>query len=708
MADPKATDVLEAPIVSGAKDVDDQQLTSSLVDYLQHYTPPAPNITKDILSGRYKVEVNSPLPELNTKTARAYVAVDLMDSNKSMYALVCQHGTVQRHRAIQLLKGIEHPNLITLVVSGIVTLSQPDEERFVLFYIRPKGQKLSELLANLKSQLNENFISKNILGPVISAIGQLAELGLAHGAIRPDNIFYGEYPVLGDCASEPCGYSQPFYFETIDRMQTAPSAKGEGNIAQDYYALAILTLYLLYGPNHFSGFTQESLTRRILREGVYATLLRNKEPPELYSDLLRGLLSGNINERWNYRNLKQWIDGKRSNIMLPSQQTESLRPFEFAGTQCSTKKELAHVLYTNWTLTHEMMRTDQLIQWVTISLRSKELAEALKKIKRVLQETNIKNEVQASEQLMRMLLLFDPNGPIRLNNLCFNLDGIDALYIDLYNNKATNELRMLNKFIEHSMSNHWTDIQISGPDYVMPEPINAISLKLDRVRLFIRSTGYGFGNERTIYELNPEMPCLSPLFHNKHAGTVLAVLTHLDRMAPRLYKEQDPIDTHIAAFIANRLGVIHDIKLHELIPHPSLATNSTMLALRLISMAQSKCGDAKFPGLCHWLALRIIPTFSIIKSRSLRSRLKALMLERAKTGYTQLMAELVIHSNYATVDVSGFGRAAQTYQYNIARIEHYRKEEVVEQHSVHLGHMIAMFFTYAVFILALYKSWWLK
>jgi len=707
MAEAQAKNLVETPPVSTANDADDQPLAAALIDYLQRYTPPEPP-TKDVVAGRYRVDTASPLSDYNTKTATAYSAVDLMDGSKSLFALVCQHGTVQRQRALQMLRSIEHPHLLTLCAADVVHLTQLDEQRFVLIYIRPPGQKLSTLLASTSGALNESFISKNILGPIISAIGQMAELGIPHGSIRPDNIYYKDYPVLGDCISEPCGYSQPFYFESIERLQTSPAGQGEGNISQDYYALAILTLYMLYGPNHFNGLSEEMLTRRILHEGAYNTLLRNREPPEAFNDLLRGLLSGNINERWNFRNLKQWIDGKRSNIMLPTLPSESLRPFEFAGTQCSTKKELAHVLYKNWPLMQEMMHTDQLIQWVTVSLRNKELAETLKRIKRVVIETSVKNEIQISEQLMRMLLLFDPAGPIRINNLCFNLDGIHSLYVELYNNKAINELKLLNKFIEHSMSNHWMDMQSYSQDSAMPESINATNLKLDRLRLFIRNTGPGFGNERTIYELNPEMPCLSPLFYKRHADNVLAVLTYLDRMASRLFKEQDPLDPHIAAFIANRLGVLHDIKLHELIPHPSLATDSSMLALKLISMAQSKCGDVQFPGLCHWLALRILPRLNIIKSKSLRSRLKALMVERAKTGYTQLMAELVLHSNYPTIDLSGFGRASQTYRHNIEMMAHYRKEEVIESHSVRLGHMVATFFAYLVFILAIYKSWGMK
>ena len=690
------------------KAADHAPLVNALNDFLKQYAPPPSHVTRDVLNGRYRIDRTNPLPEFDTKTARAFAATDLMHSDKKLFALVCRQGTVQRHYALQALKGIEHPNLLTLCAAGPLALSQPEEERFVIFYLRPAGRKLSELRASTKGPISDTFITKNILGPIILAIGRLAELGIAHGGIRPDNIFFGDTPVLGDCLSEPCGFSQPYYFEPLDRMQTPPYAKGEGSVTQDYYALATLTLYMLYGQDHLASFSQEVLIRRVLREGAYAALLRNKEPPELFSDLLRGLLSGNINDRWNFRNLKQWIDGKRSNIMLPAAPAEALRPFEFAGTEANSRRELAYLFCQHWPLVTELMQTDRLMQWVLTSLRNKDLAETLKRIRANIVDTKKNNDIQISEQLLRLALLLDPFGPIRINTLCFHLDGLDSLCAELSANKAQADLRLLTKFIEHSMWSYWQEHQNTGPDYVMPISINNILLKLDRLRLFIRNTGYGFGTERMLYEFNPEMPCQSPLLANQYINTLPALLKQLDRLAPSLSRDQDPIDPHIAAFIANRLGILHEIKLPELIPHPSLATDRAILALRLISMAQDRCGDLALPGLSQWLAIRVLPSLDILRSKTLQERVKALLVERAKTGYTQYMAQVVIHSNYAIADVSGLGRAIQTYHHNIERMAFYRSEGTIDRYSTLLGYGMAKFLAYSAFILVLYMTWSFK
>ncbi len=139
----------------------------------------------------------------------------------------------------------------------LVDLSRPEEERFVIFYERPQGKKLSELLAQNQHPMNLQFLCDRIIAPLAAAINQFGELDITHGAINPDNIYFDDIAVLGPCVSEPCGYSQPFYCEPLERMQALPAAKGEGSTGQDYYALAITVLHAMHGSSHFAHFTPE-------------------------------------------------------------------------------------------------------------------------------------------------------------------------------------------------------------------------------------------------------------------------------------------------------------------------------------------------------------------------------------------------------------------------------------------------------------------
>ena len=684
--------------VSESKSVAPQ--ISSLNDFLKHYSPAHIEPARDTLDGRWHIELASRLPEFDTRTARAYAATDLLYSQKKLYALVCHPGTYQRHRLIATLKVLRHPNLITLLAAGAVELSQPSEERFVLFYERPAGKKLSELLAETKSELNEAFLIKNIISPIASAIHALSERDLTHGRINLDNIYYHDGPILGECISEPCGYSQPFFYETLERMQALPAAKGEGTSSQDYYALAVLVLHLLYGAGHFAGWNQEMLIRAILRDGNYTALLRDKEHSGPIEEFFRGLLVLNAKDRWDYTHLQQWGDGKRFNVLVPAIVPEAVRPFEHGNIQANTRRELAHVLYGHWAQLPDILSGIQLVQWISVSLRNKTLSEGVNRINASLKDISTKNSIQAGEQFMRLLMLFDPEGPIRISPLAMHVDGMDSLYAELAQKQSENDLQLMAKFIELNMINYWhaSRKEIEQSPTVT---VNNLLTKLDRLRISIRNTTLGFGLERILYDLNPEMPCLSPLMANYHVTSLQALLKRLDHLAPRLASGQDPIDRHIAAFVASKLNMQHEIKLHELAALPALSANRSMFALKLLAQAQQRSIDTPLPGLTHWIGVRILPALETLRSRTLRKTLISMLMDRIETGSLPYISEMMIDSNYAVADHDGYGRAVRTYSANTVEIAALRRNEGIEEKSAQLGYSIAKILASAAFVLTL-------
>ena len=690
----------EAGDQAGAELKHDAQAAARLNDYLRSYTPPAGESRQNVLQGRYQVDLNAPLPEFDSPSARAYAASDLAEPTRTLFAQVCQPGSIQRHRVIQALKSINHPHITQLVAAGVLELSKPEEERFVIFFVRPAGKKLSEMLAQQRGYINQQLLSERIIAPIASAIHQFDELGISHGLINPDNIYFSDHAVVGPCVAEPCGFSQLIPYEPVERLQALPNGKGEGSTAHDVYALAALTLYIIHGPKYFAELTREHHILDILREGVYNAMMRHIEVPEIFYDFFRGIFCQNPEDRWDYRHLKPWLDGKRFNVLPPPAPAEAIRPFEFGEMQALTRGELAHTLAQNWEKAIEPLASGKVTQWVTVSLRSKEVAESVTRVSRSIAEIGNRNELQLLEQLMRLSVALDPNGPIRIHDLAFHLDGIDTLVADFYSHKAHQELQMIAKFIEFNMGSYWLDQHRKSGDYEMPPILNAISIKLDRLRTTIRSPGFGFGLERMLYDLNPDMPCLSPLFTGMHVTGLPALLQHLDSLAPSMAKNEDPIDRHIAAFIASKLSIQHEIRLHELAATPSLATHRALLALHLLSLAQQKVANLQLPGLTHWVALRILPVLDTIHSRTLRQRLKALLVDQAAAGYTQLLADVFVNTDYATADQQGFNQAWRLYQTNAAQIDSYRKGTLIDERSARVGYAIAKMIAYVALLLS--------
>ena len=70
------------------------------------------------------------------------------------------------------------------------------------------------------------------------------------------------------------------------------------------------------------------------------------------------------------------------------------------------------------------------------------------------------------------------------------------------------------------------------------------------------------------------------------------------------------------------------------------------------------------------------------------------MIEKAQSGYTQMLANMLVESNYASVDRDGFQRAMDTYEDNAARIEGYRKGMGIDEQSLRIGFAIAKLLAY--------------
>jgi len=681
----------------------DVQSVAKLQEFLHSYRPPS-DVKRDHLGEHFRIELNQPLAEFESKNARAYIASDLTNPARRLFAHVCLPGTAQRYRAIAELKSLMHPGLTQIVACGPVELSQPLEERLVIIYERPDGIKLSELLQKNPDLRNQNFLCTNIIGPLIAAINQLGELGLSHGSINHNTIYIQNMAMLAPAVAEPCGYSQMYYYDTLERMQCLPSGKGEGTTAHDYYALAVLSLYVLHGPEYFANFTPERLPYRILQEGIYNTFLPNEDAPEMFFDFFRGIFCENSVDRWDYGYIRPWLDGKRYNVLPPPSPVETARPFEYADISADTRRQISYALTKNWDKIPEVLQSGKLSHWVAISLRNRELTESIARIANSVAEINSKNEIQLNEQFMRAILILDPHAPIHLGKITFNIDGIDTLYAELYLSKSQ-ELASIIKYIEFNMSNFWLDQQRKNPEYEPPPLYSLMLTKLDRVRAFIRNNSMGFGPERTLYELNPDMACQSPLLGGSYIATLPALLKRLDQLAPSMSKESDPLDRHIAAFITSKLGIQHELHINELSANPTLASNRSILSLYLLSMVHDKVGVTfKYPGLTHWLGARILPLLEDIHSRTLRQKIKNLLMDKARLGRLTSLADLVINNDYATADRNGFNQAWNKYHANAIKIEQYRSEALIDKQSMRVGFSFAKTIAYIALLISIITS----
>lgn len=678
-----------------------EQSLAKTAEFLREYAAPASETKPNTLNDQYQVDPASPLPQFNVNGARAFAATDLQD-NKSIYALVCEPGTLQRHTTINQLLGVRHPHICSLVAAGIVQLSQPAEERFVVFYERVKGVKLSTMLAQTRGKIPPNIIIDRIIEPIVQAIVALLDAGVTHGSINPEHIYYDTHAILGPCVIEPCGYSQPFYYEIVERMQAHPAGKGNYYEGTDFYALAVLVLEMIGGKQPLERMTPTNLARAILRQGPFMALTNGRDVPEEFFDFLWGMLGSGINQRWNYRYLKPWLDGKHYNIIPSPPPTEGSKPYECFGTTGHSRREIAHLMRMQWDKVKETLGESSLTQWLLMTLRQKELSELVARHVKTIVETSARNEQLRNEHIMRLILILDEIGPLQYLKIALHPDSIPSLVAELYIKNAQEDLAMLVKFIELNLISAWVEIQ-HAKEIEIPEPMSQYLTKLERSRGLLRNQGLGFGIERLVYDLNPNLPCLSPLCRGRHITSLTELLRHLDKIAPGFAGNQDPIDVHIAAFMASKLAITTDIKLYDLSAKPEIASNKALIALKLFAVAQHRSGNIDLSGLTHWVVQRAIPSVQLLNSQTVRSRTLQMMLDKALEGRTQLLSDLLLDGEIINVDQNGYQKAVTNYQRNAERIEAYKKGSNLDYDSAHLGYIIAKIFAYMAFLMSIYN-----
>ncbi len=676
-------------------------LRDELLDTLLDYKPKSTNEGKDTLEGRYRIHLDQPLPEFNTELAKAYHAVDEQVLDRSLYALVCSRDMPVRQKLAKAMKNISHPHLIQLAASGVVELSSPAEQRYVIIYEKPRGKSLTALLAEQNRQLPDNFIIEHIIAPLASALYCLEEIRQSHGRINPNNIYFGDHVVLGECVSEPCGYSQDYRFESVPRMQAAPAGKGDGFVSEDYFSLGALVAWLKFGPGIFSGYDRESYLRRLLQEGSYHALVGNRNVSDQMSDFLRGTLNDNPFERWKYQAIKPWTTGKRYNLLPPGVSNAASRSFAFEGADYSNFQSISHALYQHWSVAASVLRDASLSRWAELSARRKDTAEAIMRSVKSLGGDIGRNERQNSELIARCLTIIDPNAPLRMKEVSAHIDGIGTLMADYFRGTNEQALQHISDIIEQGLANVWGEQQRHIWEDNVPQELTAALWNVERVRLLMRTPGFGFGMERCLYEMNPDLPCLSPLLAGYYVTTLPQLLAALDVLAVKKSRDEDPFDRHIAAFIASRVGLMQEVILDEFKHIPAIYKDKSLVTLRLLEAAQKKSGHPKLPGLSLWVASCVTVVLDHLHSRSLSKHISKVLKNVGANGYLTPIAETIFHPDYVAADQEGFEQAAYQYAAINMQIEQMNDENYRYAHALEWGHSLARFIAYAIFMAVL-------
>ncbi len=654
---------------------------------------------KDIVAGRYRILTNQPLQGLSSKFAMAYGVHDEQVPGASLYALVYQNNAPLRQKNIEALKDFAHPNMVSLLAFAAVEISTLSEVRMVAVLERPSGQTLSSLLAEGKRPVSQTTLVNFLLRPLAEILKILAQKGISHNRINLDNVYMADNRILlGECISEPSGFSQHFLFEPIERILTLPLGKSDNAINADCYALAVLTLHLTLGFKPFTGIEKESFIEDVLVKGSYTVLAAPWDFSDELQDFLRGLLNDGRRERWDPESIVNWLSGRKFNLIQPSAPHESSRGFDCMGTVYYNRKAIANALFKTGQDAGGVLAENKLSRWVENSAHKPELTEM---IARIASHVNVDNIRSVNEALARTITLLDPAGPIRFKHLSVMIDGMANVFAEAFFTENQEDIQTLVQMLDSDLPGFWLEQQPGTP----PADYSVMGFKLPRVRGFMRMKGLGFGIERSLYDLLPGLPCQSKLVKRYHVTTLRDLLLALNIAAAQHAAEADFMDRHIAGFITSRLDIGKEMRVNELDALPFFASHAGLVALKLLIKAQNKVESAmELHGLCSWVAIKLMPVTDMLHKRGARQDFRKRLTDAAATGRLKNIANLLLKPDVFIADHNSFYEAVVAYTMRARQIGELNNQSLIMRHARVVGRGIAQTVSYGICLISVYYT----
>lgn len=645
-------------------------------------TAAAPGVLRD----RFVVRSNQPLPDLSTPNAEAFVAEDKRDPKRQLYALICRQDLPVRVNVMRALKGVLNAGMIQLVDWGPMNWPAAGRHCMAVIYERPIGKRLMTGMRSECRRVDEYDLSRKVIEPLVATIRELTNRGITHRAIRPTNLFFmdesGERIALGDCVSSPPAFDQPLVFETIEAGMANAVARGSGTYSDDLYSLGVTLVFLLMGRNPVANMEDETLLKMKIQQGSYSTLVGDERLPLAFTELLRGLLCDDPDQRWDIEALDLWLSGRRLSPLQQRREKRAARGFPFNGREYFNCRELAAAMSRHWDLAIPPVLEGKLELWLRRAVEDKERAQSVADVVRMALNGGAERRVVADLMLCKVLIMLDPTAPIRYKGFNAMPDGVGSALAVVMAKKS--DTRLLAEIILREVPKLWFEARKQYlPDNSLMEG------NFRELRGYLSQTGMGFGLERCLYEMNDALPCQSPLMGEEYVVDLKELLPALNAAGSKGGDaKQLPVDRHVAAFMGARARSDIDRNLLQLSePEPARAL---MALLNLFAVFQYRLGPEQLPGLAAWVGALAAPVVAAFHSRDKRKDLEKELPKLVRRGSIVEIFNLLDNPGERDKDENEFAWAQAQYkaaQEEMRRVQN--SEDDRDKEAIRIGKQTA-------------------
>lgn len=647
----------------------------------------APVVTR---SG-YALLPGEPLPNLASPTAKAFAVRREDASDGPLFALVFE-SLLPRIRMLRTLAAHQPPGVLRLVDCSVVDWPPLGRRAVVAVCEVPEGGRVDIG----EDRLTAQEAVQRVVWPVTRALRQLSALGVAHRAIRANNLFWADARrsavVLGECFSAPPGSDQPVAHETRANAASEPLGRAEGSGRDDLYALAVTVLELTCRGPAWKEVPPKTLIQRKLDFGTASTLLSADAPPPELMPMLRGLLNDEEDQRWGLDEIEAWLRQERIPHHAVAGSGTPGKTLRLGQEKYRTRAAAAAGIGANPRAGVALAQSGALSDWLRNGLRDIGAAQSIDVAVRAAQRFSSAGRDAETVLAARLAMLVDPDGPVRYAGVAVMPEGFGTLIAStLIEERSRTELIGIIRagLLSDSHGAAWAAAGSSRGDAL----------------LFATEIGLGGGLERCAYELNPDLPCLSPSVRAAYALDLPVFLRQLELLARTADFRNAPLDAHGAAFVAHRLSLGRQ-RIANLATRPPLAGERAFLELRLLAAAQIAAGREPLPLLANWMSARIAAFPARLHNRALRKQIAERLTAGRETGQLiELLAPLDSQSLWND-DRQGYDRARHLFAAAGAEMARIRAQaEAFSQKAAERGREIAVavsgFAGFAVVVLAL-------
>jgi hypothetical protein len=608
------------------------------------------------LRDRWDILLDMPLGELRSPGAQAYAVEDQRSVGTSFFALVVDPKQPIRGSALSLMRMARHANVLTPVEYGAVDWPPAQQRCLAIIYERPAGGRLAPSSDQMIVPWSDQDIADRVVAGVMAGLRALNVETMTHRGIRPSNIFFRDaarrQAALGDCITTLPAAHQPPAYETIQSAMAQPGARGNGSIADDLYALGVLCLHLSLGALPGRGQGAEALLEDKIKRGSFNALGAEARVGPALLELLRGLLIDEPVERWTLQDVEQWLQGRRLTPKVTSPASRAPRPFEVGGEQCFTARALGRSLARAAEQGVHAVRGHPFQVWLQRSLGEKSIVDGVGLALADGEDPATSNSAQDARLVARVAIALDPAAPIRYRGQAAAVDGLGAaLGVAML---AGGDVKVLAEILLARLPQFWCLRQpASRPEF-------QVHLReYDRLRRILEDVRPGFGIERIAYEMNPGLPCLSPFVAKCYVLAVADLLPALELAAEDGQIQAQPIDRHVAAFLANRAKRIDEA---ALISVSSVDPTQRVLGmLTLLAQLQQERGPATLPALTQLLGRQAQLLIDRFRNRRMRERLEHELADVLSEASLPRLLQFLDNAEDKQIDAFLFSKARSDF-----------------------------------------------